>query len=438
MGKERDRTLRAIAVGPCVGSALVLALVLALALRFGHWHRPELLSPSTSTPPVPPALRVVAPPKAAEPRPDSAPEQSALGRKIFFDSSLSEPRGMSCATCHDPAHGFAGNNGSRLGVALGSRPGHFAERNTPSVLYLKFVRRFHLHWEEDAPVVDAYGGFFWDGRVDSIRELVKQPLQNPNEMNAGSAQNVANKLRASAYAAELSRTFPHWDESAEAALGALGEALESYLNSPEMAPFSSKYDHFIRHELTLSALEARGLALFKDSAKGGCSSCHKLNDTLPIPERSLFTDYGYEAVAVPRNRSLPENRNAAHFDLGLCKRPDTHYHTDGAEFCGSFRTPSLRNVAVRSSFMHNGVFSSLRQVVEFYATRATDPKHWYEAGTFDDLPEPYRQNVNVDKAPYNRHEGEAPPLRASEIDALVAFLGTLTDAEFQKAPASER
>src|ERR1700722_4999657 len=79
----------------------------------------------------------------------------ALGRAIFFDPNLSVPEGTSCATCHDPKRGFAGNHGSKIGVPLGSRAGHFARRNTLSVLYLRFVRKFHLHWEEDAPLVDA-------------------------------------------------------------------------------------------------------------------------------------------------------------------------------------------------------------------------------------------------------------------------------------------
>jgi cytochrome c peroxidase len=82
--------------------------------------------------------------------------------------------------------------------------------------------------------------------------------------------------------------------------------------------------------------------------------------------------------------------------------------------------------------MHNGVFSTLRDVVAFYATRATNPTRWYKRGVvFDDMPAQYRQNVNVDKAPYNRHEGEVPPLDESDIDAIVAFLGTLTDAQFR-------
>jgi cytochrome c peroxidase len=354
----------------------------------------------------------------------------ALGKRIFFDKSLSEPAGTSCASCHDPAQGFAGNNGSKLGVALGSRPGHFAARNTPSVMYLKFARRFHLHWEEDAPVVDAYGGFFWDGRVDELADVPKQPLMNPNEMNNASAGDILAKLQRSEYAGEFRQEFGALDSAADAAQS-LGVALAAYLTSPELAPFSSKYDRYIQHQTELSAQEARGLRLFKDSAKGGCSECHKLNDTIPTPERSLFTDYGFDSVGVPRNSKLPVNSDKEHFDLGLCQRPNPKFRSDSPEFCGSFRTPSLRNVALRESFMHNGAFSSLRDAVSFYASRSTSPKRWYKGVPFDDMPAQYREYVNVDKAPYNRRAGDAPALNAGEIDAIVAFLGTLTDTNLR-------
>jgi cytochrome c peroxidase len=82
--------------------------------------------------------------------------------------------------------------------------------------------------------------------------------------------------------------------------------------------------------------------------------------------------------------------------------------------------------------MHNGAFTKLRDVVAFYATRSTNPERWYKRGAvFDDVPAKYRANVNVDKAPYNRHQGETPPLDDSDIDAIVAFLTTLTDAQFR-------
>lgn len=378
-----------------------------------------------------PAMKAASARAAATSSPQASDARVSLGRAIFFDPRFSVPQGTSCASCHDPARAFAGNHGSTNGVALGSRPNHFTKRNTPSVLYLKFVRKFHLHWEEDAPLVNAYAGFFWDGRVDSIVDLVKQPLLNPDEMNAGDAGRVAATLAAGPYAADFRKEFPaSMDDPAEA-LKDLGEAVNAYLLSPEMSPFSSRYDDYIRGTVQLTAIEASGLKLFKDPAKGGCSGCHKLNDRSPDPKNSLFTDFEFDAVAAPRNRALPVTRNPDYFDLGLCERKDEDYKAKTEEFCGKFRTPSLRNVAVRQRFLHNGVFAKLRDVVAFYATRDTNPERWYKSAPFDDIPAKYRDNITVDKSPYNRRRGATPALDDQEIDAIVAFLGTLTDAQFR-------
>jgi len=146
-----------------------------------------------------------------------------------------------------------------------------------------------------------------------------------------------------------------------------------------------------------------------------------------LPESSMFTDYGYDVVAVPRNDALPHNRYPKRFDLGLCERKDARMHTDDPWFCGAFRTPSLRNVALRRRFMHNGVFTSLPEVVRFYATRSTEPARWYRARTFDDLPSRHHGNVNTDMPPYDQPEGEPPRLSEADVDAIVAFLLTLTD-----------
>ena len=94
----------------------------------------------------------------------------AVGRQIFFDGSALRAGGHQLRQL--PRSRARLRRQQRLrpsGVARGSRPDHFARRNTPSVLYLEFVRRFHFHWEEDAPLPDAFGGFFWDGRADSHR-----------------------------------------------------------------------------------------------------------------------------------------------------------------------------------------------------------------------------------------------------------------------------
>jgi len=82
--------------------------------------------------------------------------------------------------------------------------------------------------------------------------------------------------------------------------------------------------------------------------------------------------------------------------------------------------------------MHNGYFSKLRDVVAFYATRSTNPALWYPPDTkFDDVPAKYRENVNVSSLPYNRREGVAPAYDDEDVDAIVAFLETLTDAPFR-------
>ena len=148
----------------------------------------------------------------------------------------------------------------------------------------------------------------------------------------------------------------------------------------------------------------------------------------------MFTDYGYDAIALPRNRELPANRDGGSFDLGLCERKDTKAASKDEKWCSSFRTPSLRNVAVRGSFGHNGVYKSLREVVAFYARRAVAPERVYPPGeTFDDVPPKYRDNVNIYSPIYNHKQGAPPPLSDEDIDAVVAFLETLTDAPYLAA-----
>jgi len=380
--------------------------------------------------PVVPARRtnvLPVPPRAGAP---DNPELVALGKKIFFDVRLSEPPGTSCSSCHDPARAFSGAHGSNLGVPLGSRPRHFGRRSAPSVLYMRYVPKFHYFEDDEAPQSQPRGGYFWDGRVDSLVELVKEPLFNPDEMNAGTAALIASKLAQAPYAQEFRAALGNASGTG-AVMHELGIALEAYLKSDEMTPASSKYDAYVRGQATLTEQERHGLELFKDRRKGACSGCHRLQETSTNPGESMFTDYGYDAVAWPRNRALPANRNADYFDLGLCERQGGAVLSSEQQWCSSFRTPSLRNVAVRESFGHNGVYKKLRDVVVFYALRAVAPTRIYPDGQkFDDVPAKYRDNVNVFAPIYNQREGAPPPLSDDDIDAIVAFLGTLTDAPY--------
>jgi cytochrome c peroxidase len=383
--------------------------------------------------PVVPARRTNVLPVPPREGPPDDPALVALGKKIFFDERLSEPEGTSCASCHDPARAFSGDHGSSIGVPLGSRPGHFARRSTPSVLYLRYTPAFYYFEDDEAPAPEPRGGFFWDGRTDSLVELVKQPLFNPEEMNAGNAHRVAAQIAHGPYAEEFRAALGSFSD-AKAVLHGLGRAIEAYLKSDEMNPASSKYDAYVRGQATLTEQERHGLELFKDRRHGACAGCHRMAEGSSNPAESMFTDYGYDAVALPRNPALPVNANAASFDLGLCERKNAKTPSVEARFCSNFRTPSLRNVAVRESFGHNGIYKTLREVVAFYALRAVAPDRIYPPGQrFDDVPLKYRSNINIYAPVYNRGEGDPPPLNDGEIDAVVAFLETLTDARYAAA-----
>ena len=199
--------------------------------------------------------------------------------------------------------------------------------------------------------------------------------------------------------------------------------------SPDFHPFDSKFDAWLRDEATLSPAEARGMALFNDMKKGNCASCHPSTRKASTNRPPIFTDFGFVALGVPRNAELPANRDPKFNDLGLCGplRTDLASHP---EYCGMFRTPSLRNVALRKRFFHNGAIRTLRDAVAFYATRDTDPARWYPTSRgkpgYDDLPEKYWANVSHE-VPFEPMPSGRPRLNEREIDDIVAFLNTLTD-----------
>ena len=170
--------------------------------------------------------------------------------------------------------------------------------------------------------------------------------------------------------------------------------------------------------------------MFNSAGKGNCAACH------PSARGSdgaspLFTDFSYDNLGVPRNTDIPANGDASYFDLGLCQvdRPEL---TGRSDLCGAFKVPTLRNVATRRVFFHNGRFKSLRETLRFYVTRDTQPELWYPVAggsvdKFNDLPPQYRGNVNVTEGPYNRKPGDTPALSEAEIDDVITFLATLTD-----------
>ena len=364
---------------------------------------------------------------------------TALGRKMFFDPSLSASGKQSCSSCHDPNHAFG--PASAAPVEMGGpnldRPGL---RTVPSLRYLQAAPAFSEHFydseDEGDESVDngPTGGLTWDGRADRGRDQAKIPLLSPFEMANKNEGAVIASLRKAPYANAFRAAFgedvfERPDDAFDAAVEALGTFEQS---SADFYPYSSRYDAFLAGKATLSAQELRGRALFEDEAKGNCASCH-LSRPSNNGEPPQFTDYGLIAIAVPRNPAIPANRDPAYVDLGLCGPLRTDLE-GRKEYCGLFKTPTLRNVALRKRFFHNGYFHTLREAVAFYASRDSDPGRWYPKnadGTvkqYDDLPKAYWPNLNQDP-PFGRKPGDRPALDDAEIDDIVAFLGTLTDAD---------
>jgi cytochrome c peroxidase len=357
----------------------------------------------------------------------SAPPLSpvaALGKKIFFDPSLSASGLQSCATCHDPDHAHAGADG--LAVPLGG-PGMDVPgfRNAPTLNYLSFNTPFFFD-AEGTPT----GGFNLDGRADSFMAQARRPFVAPHEMANGTPANVVTRLRSTSYVSEFMQVFgSDIFDNGDSAFDRAVFALQQYeQEAPEFRPFDSKYDWFLAGKIRLTDQEMHGLALFNDPQKGNCAACHS-SARLPDGTPPLFTDFTYDNLGVPRNPDIPANADPDYFDLGLCG-PDRTDLAGRSGLCGAFRVPTLRNVAVTAPYFHNGRFNTLREVVSFYVRRDTNPEEWYPnagADKFNDLPPQYRANVNTTEAPYNRLPGAAPALDSDEIDDVVAFLNTLTD-----------
>lgn len=400
---------------------LTLLILFLAATALAHWVKAAPDAPAG------PVAEVPFYATKFEQRPD-AKTLTTLGRALFSDTSLSASGAMSCASCHDPAraYGPANRRAVQLGGPDGTLPGL---RAVPSLKYHQtippFSERFFDNDGNDAEDQGPTGGFDWDGRADSAHEQAAGPLLSPFEMANPSKDAVVARLRASPNAAALRTAFgPHLFDDPQRAWNALVLALEVFQQSPpDFYPYDSKYDAFLRGKATLTPQETRGLAVFNDADKGNCASCHI--STIKRGAFPQFTDAGLIAIGVPRNPAIPANAKADFRDLGVCGplRTDLKAHDD---YCGLFRTPSLRNVAVRGVFFHNGVYTKLADAVRFYALRDADPARIYGKARYDDLPEKYQGNLNVE-APFGGKRGDRPRMTEAEIADVVAFLGTLTD-----------
>ena len=365
------------------------------------------------------------PPEAPRSTPGLSPT-AALGEQLFKDTSLSASGRLSCETCHRPefAHAAAADDLVSMGGPAMDRPGI---RNSPSIRYALFTPPFGFDDEGT-----AFGGLFRDGRAATLAEQAKQPFLDASEMANPSVDAVIARLRQSPSAARFREVFGAAAlDDATVAFERLAAAIAQYeAELPDFRRFDSKYDAFLAGKAVLTEQESRGLALFEDPQKGNCAACHP---SRPAADGSppLFTDFTYDNVGLPRNAQVPANADPAFFDLGLCG-PERNDLAERRDLCGAFKVPTLRNVARTAPYFHNGAFDTLRELVDFYARRDTEPGDWYPQSAhgvlkFDDLPPELAGTVNTTEVPYDRREGGTPALTPAEIDDVVAFLETLDD-----------
>lgn len=363
-----------------------------------------------------------------------------VGKKMFFDKTLSASGKMACSTCHDPkfAYGPPNNLAVQLGGANLTAAG---TRAVPSLAY-KDNTPFYSDLFDNPDGISAPGpggGFTQDGRAPTLADQAPIPLLAANEMANASFADVVSKVQNSTYADLFQQAFGNAVfDNAQKAFAYAMKALQAYqLEDVSFHPYNSKYDLYAANKIggTLTASEERGLAVFSNPDKGNCFACH-YSGAGQNGSVALFTDFSYAAIGAARNtKDIPANALVrglpASYDLGICSRPD-HPVASNAQYCGMFKTPTLRNVATRSVFFHNGQIKSLRNALRFYNTRDTNPELWYPTVNgvvqkFDDLPTKYRDNIDTQMPLDGRPRGSQPVMSDQDIVDLEAFLGTLTD-----------
>ena len=296
-------------------------------------------------------------------------ERVELGKTLFFDKQLSINAAQSCADCHAPEKAFTDGRRTARGAE-----GDFGTRNAMPL--------FNLAWKKD---------FFWDGRAKSLREQVLQPIQNPIEMHEP-LTNLCVKLAATDkidYAKLFTAAFGSPEITAEK----ISLALENYLLT--LTSFNAKFDRVLRGGEKFTAEERRGFELFSteyDPRRGqfgaDCFHCHGG----PLFQSQAFANNGADG---------------AFKDIGREKV------TGKASDRGKFAVPSLRNVELTAPYMHDGRFGTLEDVIRHYSTGVV------RSATLD---------PNLAK-----HPDGGVPLSDADQRALVAFLKTLTDAQFAAA-----
>jgi len=329
------------------------------------------------------------------------PEKIALGDKLFNDKRFSDTGQVSCATCHDPAKAFTD---SPLKVSEGIQ-GLTGTRNAPTVINSVY-----------------FESMFWDGRSPDLEDQALHPFVNPVEMGLKDHQPIL----------DIVRSDPEYTEAFKTVFGKSGENITMTEVTQAIAAFertkisgNSPFDRWYYGGETeaLTPAQIRGFDLFIN--EGRCVSCHLIEQT-----QALFTDNRFHNVGVGINmiqNDIPElaseyiaaKLSAEEVDVKVLsdKRSSELGRfalTTGFDDLGSFKTPTLRNIAATAPYMHDGSVATLRDVVVHYnnggVTNEGDPVNDFLSGGI---------------RPLN--------LSDEQIDDLVAFMEALTSPEFADA-----
>ncbi len=370
--------------------------------------------------------------KASEPSPSpSVPAKPspkhamkvALGTALYFDINLSKNRTMSCATCHDPATAFVDqrNQVADNMASLGDDGQSIGDRNAPTAAYAMFFPVFQKNTGSRKDKSAFLGGQFLDGREPDLAGQAGGPPLNPIEMGMPDKASVVARIRENpAYVGQFQAIYgDDVFQNVDKAYASMADAIGEFEKGEELfAPFDSKYDRFLRGEYELTVLEDLGRSLFFSNANVSCSTCHKLQrEDHP---REVFSNFEYHNIGVPTNVALRKLNGVTATDFGLWHNPKAQF----PESKGKFKVPTLRNVAVTGPYMHNGVFKDLRTVVLFY-DKYNNPERKLNPETGKPWGEPeVPDNLALDDL-------KAQAMTDRKIDAMVAFLKTLTDKRYE-------
>ncbi len=355
-----------------------------------------------------------------------------LGEALFFDKNLSKTGKTSCATCHDPKHAFIdarfqGDVNQTIFVhgafSVGDDGVSLGGRNSPTAAYAMFSPAFG---EKDGIYK---GGQFHDGRAKTLKIQAMGPPLDGAEMQMPNKEAVIERIKQNSQYVSQFKTLYGEDifNNADQAYDKMAEAISDFEKTEQFRPFDSKFDRWVAGTYKFTELEQKGYDLF-NSEKTNCRLCHTTNSSSINTEakKEIFTNFEYENVGTPRN-IVAMNRRVS---LGLQDK-DHKFRglgqvTDDTSNDGKSRVPTLRNIAVTDPYMSNGQFRKLRTVLEFYdfisgkGTHNINPetgKAWGE----NDFP----ATINHEKL------GATEPLSDADIDALIAFLRTLTDQKYE-------